>query len=294
MAKAISIIRSLSSKKLEMIENDLEFLLESVRNSNGELDLQLRSEYINIYYKGNSLAKISPNPKSHSYRFEVNSSFGLAQAVGGLRDARLNVKNIFGKAAKGDYETANVPAGVVHPFFQKKVVNKLQSQIKKHGYGEEITFEQSLITDNLNDENMIIVDRQIQMSGEKGRMDLLALKRKRRGVYSFVILEVKLGDNKELKSDVAQQLKKYIQTIDANFGIFSECYQENYKQKRILNTIGNDTWPDEIKIEKPVDGRIVVGLYSGHGESQLQALITKHPNLKKKIIRFWHKIDLTK
>ena len=294
MTKALSIVRSLSSKKLEMIKSDLEFLLESVRNSNGELDLQLRSGYINIYYKGNSLAKISPNPKTNSYKFEVNSSFELPKAIGGLKDTRLNVKTIFGKATTGDYEVANIPADLVHPFFQKKVVKKLQSQIKKHGYGEEITFEQSLITDNLNDENVIIIDRQIQMSGEKGRMDLLALKRKKRGVYSFVILEVKLGDNKELKSDVAQQLKKYTRTIDTNFEIFSECYQENYKQKRILNTIGNDTWPDEIKIEKPVDGRIVVGLYSGYGDSQLQSLIIKHPNLENKIIRFWHKIYLTK
>ena len=51
--------RYLSDKNLKRFETDFKSLIKTVNNSNGELDIAIRSNYLNIYYKGNSLAKIS-------------------------------------------------------------------------------------------------------------------------------------------------------------------------------------------------------------------------------------------
>ena len=296
-----SIKRYLSPTVLDMVQRDLSFLLKSIQESNGELDLQLRNEYFNIYYKGNSLARIQPKPESNTYEFTVSKQFKLEETIKDLNDNRLVSSNIFlePKTNKNSatpkerkYSVAKVPATLIHPFFQKKVVAKLMSHIKSHGNGEEITFEQSLMTGNIDREDFIIIDRQVQTEGDKSRrrMDLLALQQLPERKYKFVILEVKLGNNKELEGDVAGQLEEYEKKIDSHFSSFKDCYEENYRQKRQLGVIGDDSWAEEISIIKPVDGRIIVGLYSGIGKKQLAILVENHPNLKNKIDEFWNEI----
>lgn len=281
---------ALSENALAMTVKDLDFLLEKIRKSSGELDLQLRDGYFNVYYKGNSLAKIKPMPDMQVYEFSVNKVFELRDIINGLEDPRLKVSELF-RAQNDDniYDIARVPFDIVHPFFQTKVVVKLSSNIKKRGYGEEITFEQSLITDNLDNQNFIIIDRQVAMRGQRTKMDLLALERDDSGKYRFVVLEVKLGNNPELSNDVAKQLEAYMDLIQSNFSVFREAYHENYRQKREFGILGKDNWPADIDIVEPVNGRIVVGLYSGIGKRQVKKLLETHSELRDRIDCFWNR-----
>ena len=52
--------RFFSPENLERMKIDFKFLFEIIEDKDfrGELDLALRDNYFNLYYKGNSLAKV--------------------------------------------------------------------------------------------------------------------------------------------------------------------------------------------------------------------------------------------
>lgn len=63
-----------------------------------------------------------------------------------------------------------------------------------------------LITDNLDRDELILIDRQVPDTKLNRRMDLLALKQTQGSQYRFLVLEVKMGNNPELKDKVANQV----------------------------------------------------------------------------------------
>ncbi len=69
-----TIQRYLSEKNLKRFETDFKILVKIVNNSNGELDIAIRVNYLNIYYKGNSLAKISFK-EPDKYKLEIHNKF---------------------------------------------------------------------------------------------------------------------------------------------------------------------------------------------------------------------------
>ena len=160
----------------------------------------------------------------------------------------------------------------------------LKANIKKVNYGEEIAFEQTLMTDNLGRKDFIIIDRQVQGGGLPGRMDLLAVKKNPNGKYSLLVLEVKLGNNKELEGEVLGQLDKYVSAINKNFSDFKECYEKNYAQKKELGLLPKG--PKLIEIDGEVEGKIVVGSYSKIGKEAITKL--KELNDKYSIQQFSH------
>ena len=157
--------------------------------------------------------------------------------------------------------------------------------------GEEIAFEQSLMTDNLHCEDFIIIDRQVGGGGLKGFLDLLALKKIEKGKYRFVVLEIKLGNNIELKGKVVKQIEGYMDDISKNINSFQKCYENNYKQKKEIGLFP-EYFPNAIKIDKLVEGKIVVGLYSVLGDHYIDELTKKYPDWMKdkNIIQFKNKI----
>ncbi len=145
--------------------------------------------------------------------------------------------------------------------------------------------------DNLDRENIIIIDRQIRDKELKKRMDLLALYQaeKNKNEYSFCVIEVKLGNNPELKDDVADQLDGYVSHIDKNFNDYKDCYEKQYEQKRELGLIISPKY-NSIKIVHPVKGLIVVVGYSGIAKTQIAQLKSKHQGVQVEIFRYLLKI----
>lgn len=282
----IVISQVLSERKLTLIELHLQELLRRVRESDGELDLQIRNGYFNIYYKGNSLAKIEPQPDKQAFKVSVNKAFGFPEVLESI-SPKLPPKDASIRREK-DYDVATVTAVMAYRLLQSKVISGLMSAIKGRAFGEEITFEQTLITDNLGRRDLIIIDRQSQPLGRiGGKLDLLSLEQQPSGRYRFLVLEVKLGDNKELSDSVAEQLHGYISLIEQHITSYAACYQENYAQKRRLGVLGETGWPEQIEIEGPVEGGLVVGFYSIQAKKKLDELHAKHPERLNGIRKFW-------
>lgn len=291
--KKPSINRVLSEEQLVFVEKNLKFLTNYIKDSYGELDMQIRNKYISIYYKGNSLAKITPNVKDETFKFEIHKAFNIKEVIAKLKDHRFTPEEKIFKNSKAnnDYDCAKITIRDVHPFFQKKVINGISSNIKSYNTrSEEIAFEQSIMTDNIGNINFFIIDRQVTISNyNKNKIDLLALKKRNENddIYDFVILEVKLGNNSELKEKVYYQLNKYSKMIKDNLRSFQKCYEINYQQKRKIGIIGDENWPKFIQIGDKVMSKIVVGFYSGIGKRHIEQLRKKFPGLKDHIYCFW-------
>lgn len=269
--------RYLSATKVKRVKNDFGFLLNYIRNSYGELDLRLRDGYFNIYYKGNSLAKVIV--RSDQFIVQIHQKF-VSDIYS--KDKRFKDEGII----KGNYIEYRLSSDLVHPFLQKKYLDALGRNIKKVNYSEEITLEQMIITDNLNRDDFLIIDRQITEPAMEGkRMDLLGLRKVKNDKFQFVVVEVKLGNNPELKGDVADQLKEYLDHVRDHFEDWRKSYEKTYDQMKYLGLFKKPEFT-QIKIERPVRGLIAVGGYTGVGKESLRELTEKQDDLKIELFRF--------
>lgn len=265
----MGIKRYFSKDNLKRIKRDFKFLVSLIDTSYGEFDFAIRDNYFNIYYKGNSLAKVEPK-KNNFYKVSINTKFF----------DKTKVDNPIFYTSKKDSNNIVLTNKQLHRFFQRKHLTEFASRIKKVHNGEEIDFEQSLITDNLNRDDFIFIDRQVTDTKLKQkRLDLLALKQVKGNQYKFVVSEVKLGNNDELKSKVASQLDRYVKHINDNFNDYKKCYEKHFEQKRELGLIKSPT-VDNINIIEPVEGIILVGGYSGIAIEQINELKSTYPHLE--------------
>lgn len=286
-----TIIRSFNDGIPERVKSDFDFLIERVEKENGELDLRLRNNYFNLYYKGNSLAKV--NVKDCPYLIEINKAFinvtkdDSKEAIAEKKKEVIDEYRFGSPKTKGDYLVYSVDTKNLHAFLSKSVINKLYSRIKDCNFSEELVFEQLLIADNRNRRDFIIIDRQIQGGalGQK-RIDLLALRHTGIGnKFNFEIIEVKMGNNPELSGDVADQIQGYVQGMESHFDEFKACYEKTYSQMKTLGLLKAVDF-DQIDIERPVHGVIVVGGYPGLANTAISILRREHPALLIKAIDY--------
>lgn len=275
--------RSIDENHFTDLARDTGFLVERIRRERGELDLRLRDNYFNLYYKGNSMAKVRVLPGAGGYEVSIHRKF-TDEADTASSMAEL----------KG-YSVQKVAAADLPHSLSKQNLNRIASRIKKVNWGEEVAFEQMLITDNPPRPEFMIIDRQIT-GGALGRqrLDLLALQKVGTSgdEYGLVILEVKLGNNAELEGDVLEhQLRGYIRTLTDDQANFARCYEETYRQMQIMGLLG-EAMPSEIQIVGPVRGTIVVGGYSGIASDailKLRQLKKERPDPVDELISIWRR-----
>jgi hypothetical protein len=270
--------RYFSDDIFNVIKDDFAFLVKKIVESGFEYDLQLRDNYFNIYYKGNSLGRVSYNKTAGHYNISINHKFVNDRII-----------NRFKPKRKNDYFEFSLPSKQLHPLFSSQNLSSMGQRVKVIAFQEETTFEQMLMTDNMNREDIIIIDRQVIDRVSKTKMDLLTLRKKTDREYQFCVVEVKLGNNPELKSDVIQQLNGYIERISSNFEEYKTCYTNNLRQKQEMGLIDKNL---HVSIVPGVLGVIVVLGYSGIAQKSIRELKGKDPSIK--VLHLMNKIDLTK
>ena len=260
------------------IKADFGFLIYRILQSGFEYDLQIRDNYFNLYYKGSSLGKISFSLKTGLYSIRIHHKF-IDQKI----KERFNPK-------EGYYLTFILPKEKLHPLFSQANLTSMSHKVKTVNFQEEVIFEQMIMTDNVGRKDFIIIDRQILDKTAKTKMDLLALVKKADNNYQFCVIEVKLGNNPELKGDVITQLKGYIQRIEQeqNFDAYKKCYEINFSQKQELGLFDRDL---NVKIIPGVLGIVVILGYSGLAQKSIAKLKEKDPSIK--ILHLKNLIDLS-
>jgi len=269
--------RYFSEDIFKKIKYDFTFLIKLILQSGFEYDLQIRDNYFNLYYKGNSIGKISFSPKTSLYKITIHYKF-----------IDQKIKERF-KPQEGNYLTFILPSKQLHPLFSHQNLISMAHRVKKTYFQEEIIFEQMIMTDNVNREDFIIIDRQIIDKTAKTKMDLLAIVRKDKTDYQFCVIEVKLGNNPELKGEVIHQLKGYTDRIKQNFEAYRDCYEINFRQKQELGLFDKNL---RVKITSGVLGVVVILGYSGLAEKSIQKMKEKEPSIR--ILHLKNIIDLSK
>ena len=232
------------------------------------------NNYFNLYYKGNSLAKIA----SRKIDYDVSIHKKFIENIF-VADCRFKINS----SKSSDYCTISCEPPKLPALFQNKYLDKMCRNIKKVNYSEEITFEQMLITDNSDRSDLFIIDRQVTETGMPGKLDLLGLRQAKGNHFCFEVIEVKLGNNKELAYDVGEQLTRYIKHIESNIKSWTYSYKEMYRQMKMLGLFKQCPW-DDIEIDLIVDGIIVIGGYSGIAKESIKNLRKHYPKLKINLI----------
>jgi hypothetical protein len=266
------------NKAFEDIISDFQFLVDKIKQSGFEYDLQIRNNYFNLYYKGNSIGKITYKKGYGYYEVIIHHLF--------IDD---KIKKRFNPVLKNRYLIFTIPRKQLHPLFSSQNLKSMASRVKKVDFQEEIIYEQMLMTDNINRDDFLIIDRQVMDKVSKTKMDLLALKRKNGNKYQFCVLEVKLGNNPELEGDVISQLKGYVNKIETHFDDYKNCYEHNFIQKQKLGLIDK---PSKIEITGGVIGAIVALGYSGIAKQKIKKLKQTDPSVT--VIQLSNRIDLKK
>ncbi len=262
---------------LEQVITDFRFLVTMVNHSGGEYSIQLRQDYFNVYYKGNSLAMVRPYRRGQ-YRIKIHRDFATKEVCDALC-GHCAEPPYRGKGDTGPYVYFTVAHDRLHQFLQKKHITALSRNIEERNYGEEISYEQVIITDNPPNPSFIIIDRQVADHRNKAQMDLLSLARDSVArPFHFLVIEMKLGRNRELSGEVAGQLSGYVKHVEKHIDDYVACYEENYRQNKVMGLF-YERFPAEIEIEKRVEGLLVVAGYSQLAKKPLELLKKNHPDL---------------
>jgi hypothetical protein len=269
--------RFLSERHFDRVINDFQFLFKTIRTSRGELDLRLRDGYFSLYYKGNSMAKVSIHEQA--YLVEVHHKFMPEGFFRG--DQRFHGRG----PRRGGYRAFHLDASEMHPFFQKKYLDRLGGNIAQVNYGEEIAFEHLLITDNLERVEFFVLDRQVTERALRGRrMDLLAATQVDGDRYRFLVIEVKLGNNPELEDKVYGQLKRYVDHVEARFEEWKRSYELAYRQMKAFGLFGLPAH-EAIEIVAGVNPLVCFGGYTGLAQKSIRSLKDKHPDITVSLFR---------
>jgi len=263
--------RYLRPQNYDRVQRDFKPVIRLINSSYGEYSLQLREDCFNIYYQGNSIAKVEPN-KNGTYTASIHSEF-VKDLLEDL-DKYSDIKHSSNDGNSNRYLRFRIQPDNLHGFFQRKHLNRISGRIRSVHNGEEITMEQVIVTDNPLSRDYIIIDRQVADHTNWSRVDLLSLKRDSNDKYYFVVIEVKLGRNPELRHKAGEQVSTYVRHIREHIDDYCACYELNYQQKKGLGLFGNEM-PDSIVIcreQSSVKGLVVSCGYSLVADENIKSL----------------------
>jgi hypothetical protein len=199
-------MRALSPRFMkDLASGFLSLLLETV-HLDVDLDLQIRQNYLNIYYKGNSLLKLDDCGEGR-YRPFIHRKFTDGLAFQDFVDE--HTLQVFLEAV---------------PMLKVNILYKAHPSI-------ETEYEQLIIRANNyqphNNSEYFILDRQV-VAGEAGRFDLTGfywsrVGRRRGQVVPLCLMEVKYALNPDIQH-IDQQVERYFDSLDpVRFALQAEC-----------------------------------------------------------------------
>lgn len=186
-------------------------ITESVRGD-PDLNFEIRDHYINVYYKGNSLLKLT---ETRSFRYK----------------AKIDKKFLEGLSLPLDFTESTIAQFL-------SAIPLLKQNIVRYGNRSiEVEYEQSIIRANnfepRNNTEYFIVDR--QYTDPAGRFDLTGIfwemsHRTRNQEVPVCLIEIKFALNSDIK-EVHNQLARYYEAIKPRAGEIAEEMQKVFRQK---------------------------------------------------------------
>jgi hypothetical protein len=205
-------MRGLSDKFFECLKSGfLSGITESVKGD-PDLNLEIRDSYFNVYYKGNSLLKLSETGLPH-YKAEIHEKFLEG----------INLSLAFSEGTIAQFLSAL-------PMLKQNIIRNGKRSL-------EVEYEQMIIRSNnfepRNNTEYFIVDRQYVV--EESRFDLTGIfweinHRKRNQEVPVCLMEIKFALNADIK-EVHGQLARYYESIKPHAKEIATEMQFVFRQK---------------------------------------------------------------
>jgi hypothetical protein len=192
-------MRKLSNPYLQNLQTGFLAALAQRVQEDKDLDLQIRDNYLNIYYKGNSLLRLD-QLDSDRYRIDIHPKFQEGLDIPAYLVDELTTASFL----------RSVPA------LKENIIRQGQSSL-------EVEYEQLVIRANnleaRNNSEYFIVDRQYAVN-EVGRFDLTGFFWSRQGRRAgqevpLCFMELKFALNSDIRL-VHKQLMRYYEAIKAD------------------------------------------------------------------------------
>jgi hypothetical protein len=205
-------MRGLSENYFDCLKSGfLSGITESVKGD-PDLNLEIRNNYINVYYKGNSLLKLSET-STHQYKAVIDKKF--------LEELRFPL--VFTEGNIDQFLSA---------------IPLLKQNIVKHGKRSlELEYEQMIIRANnyepRNNSEYFIVDRQYAV--KEGQYDLTGIfwersRRRKNQEVPVCLMEIKFALNADINI-VHEQIYRYYKSIKPRAAEFATEMQFVFRQK---------------------------------------------------------------
>jgi hypothetical protein len=205
-------MRGLSDSFFECLQSGfLSGITESAKGD-PDLNLEIRDNYINVYYKGNSLLKLSET-SSAQYKAVIDKKFL----------AGLSFPLVFTEGNIDQFRSAI-------PLIKQNIVKVGTRSL-------EIEYEQMIIRANnyepRNNSEYFIVDKQYAV--KEGRYDLTGIfwertRRRRNQEVPVCLMEIKFALNTDI-SEVHEQIYRYYESIKPRAAEFATEMQLVFRQK---------------------------------------------------------------
>ena len=212
-------------------------------------DIRLREDEVHAYHDGNRIAKLCLCRSEP--RLVVNRKY----LVDGIRHGK----------GVGDYVRFPVDAAFVASW--RGAVSDVIKEAKRARRNPEGEWEQKLIRANGASKPVQILDRQVQLPGLRGKLDLLGVLHREAGGIELAAIELKHRLNNDIQV-VALQLARYVNMLQENGrGLKSDiavAYRTVAKQMRDL---GRDApAASDIASGMPVTGLAVLAEYNDRSQ----------------------------
>ena len=210
------------------------------------LDVRLRDNYLNLYFRGRSLARIAGRRRGPA-TLKIHRKYVVDDKIGG----------------HAGHGTKNYCAFELNPAFAEAYASQLEAIINRaRSYtGPEEDVELRLLTRNDGTVAVCCFDRQIQVPGIRRRLDLMGFLAGE--VPALLAIEVKRYPDPRIQH-VPQQLHEYLEILDPTQGGLRADIARSYRTVCCqLRTLGLPA-PDsaEIAAGMPVKGLAIVSHYN--------------------------------
>ena len=210
------------------------------------LDIRLRDDYLNLYFRGRSLARIAGR-RRHPAKLEIHHKYVVADRIGHRAGRRRNEHCEFEVDAKfADVYAAHLDT----------IITRARKYV-----GREEDVELRLLERNDGTAAVCCFDRQIQVPGIRRRLDLIGFLVGE--VPALVAIEVKRYPDPRIQH-VPQQLHEYLEILDpTQVGLRADVarsYRTVCYQLRTLGLPAPD--PEKIAAGMPVKGLAIVSHYN--------------------------------
>ena len=163
--------------RFQDFKKDIADLIDKIKTFEFEYDFEIREDYFNLYYRGNSIGKVEYRLDNAEYKIRIHDKFIHDDETKKPKARPFDLKKTFKCRNDSDgYFIFTIPRNKFRSFYSSQNLKSMAMRVKENNFQEEPAFEQLLITGNLDRDDFVIIDRQVMDgSGDGTKIDMLVL-----------------------------------------------------------------------------------------------------------------------